>query len=658
PAGTSPAAASPSGQSAQSQAAPTAQATPAENAAQQLPTIVVTATRLEQPLSEIGTTVTVIDSDQLEAQKINDVATALREVPGVQVTQSGSAGSITDVSIRGAPSTQTLVLVDGVEVNAGATGAFDFANLTTGGLDRIEVLRGAGGSLYGSQAIGGVVNVLTQEGEGAPKFSLLSDGGSRATENQVATASGSYGSLGYSGALSYFSTQGFRPVNDNSDNLAGSTRLDYHLGDDTVLRGFARYIASNVSLPDYLVFSGVPLDPTAHQRNEFMLFKGEIEHRFTEQLTVRASAFYVRQDLRLNATPFTGSTYFENDSIPEETRGGNAEAIYTWAPGFRTLAGFDFLDRGLSSGSFCSFCNPKPPFGGGVTKFTARRQEYAGYVEQEARMFHDHLLLTGGFRADGNSEFGKEVSPAWSVAIPIEQISTTIRGSYSEGFRAPAFNELFYPDFGNPRLKPEISSEYDGGFTTNLGERATFTATYFSRRVHDLIVTVPCPTCTFLSEAGNAARVDVQGIEIVPRVTIVKGLTFGGNVTVLDETHADTAGSTARPLRVPKHSAAALLQYERGAILGDRDRITASVSYVFVGDRDDLTVSGVPPIANHAAYSRVDAVASYAMGRRYGLVDNEEVFARVSNLLDRHYSEAFGFPAPPVNFIAGVKLDF
>ena len=116
------------------------------------------------------------------------------------------------------------------------------------------------------------------------------------------------------------------------------------------------------------------------------------------------------------------------------------------------------------------------------------------------------FLSTGGFRVDGNSQFGKEVSPAWSVAIPITKISTTLRGSYSEGFRAPSFNELFFPGFGNPNLKPEISSEYDGGFTTNFGERASITATYFSRRVKNLIVTVPCkvgPTCEFGSRSGQ-----------------------------------------------------------------------------------------------------------------------------------------------------------
>ena len=634
---------------------------PKKQEAQKLNPVVVTATRIEQPIADIGTTITVVENPQIQEQKIDRVGDVLRQVPGVQVTQSGSPGSVTGVSIRGATSAQTLILVDGVEVNAGATGSFGIANLTTDNLDRVEILRGAGGSLYGSQAIGGVVNVLSQEGQGPPTASLVSAGGNRATSQQVATVSGAAGNLGYSGVVSYFSTEGFRPVNDNSDNLSGSARLDYHLGDDTVISGFARYIASNVSLPDYLVFSGVPLDPTAHERDEFMLFKGEVEHHFGDNLLARASAFFLRQDVRVNAPPFPGgivfgAPYFETDSIPEETRGGNAEAIYTWAPGFRTLAGFDFLDRWLRSGSFCSFCDPLPPFAAGVSKFNARRQEYAGYVEQEASLFNGHVLVTGGFRVDGNSQFGKQVSPAWSVAIPLTKISTTLRGSYSEGFRAPAFNELYYPDYGNPRLKPEISSEYDGGFTTNFGERASLTATYFSRRVKNLIVTVACPTCIFGSEAGNAARVDVQGVEIVPSLTLVKGLTLSGNVTVLDETHADAAGSTAAPLRVAKHTASALLQYVRSANFLPHDRITASVNYNFVGDRDDITLQST--VANHAAYSRVDAVASYAMGIPLRFVHNEEVFARLSNLMDRHYSEAFGFPAPTINVLAGVKLDF
>src|SRR5271168_675843 len=137
-------------------------AAPKKEEAQKLNPIVVTATKIEQPISEIGTTITVVEDSQIEAQKIDQVSDVLHQVPGVQVTQTGSPGTETDVSIRGASASQTLVLLDGVEVNTGATGAFDFANLTTDNLDRIEVLRGAGGSLYGSQAIGGVVQLISQ----------------------------------------------------------------------------------------------------------------------------------------------------------------------------------------------------------------------------------------------------------------------------------------------------------------------------------------------------------------------------------------------------------------------------------------------------------------------------------------------------------------
>jgi len=645
-------------------ASPPATTAPKEQEAQKLNPVVVTATRIPQPIADIGTTITVVEDPEIQQQKIQRVEDVLRQVPGVQVTQSGSPGSVTDVSIRGATPSQTLVLVDGVEVNAGATGSFDLANLTTDNLDRVEILRGAGGSLYGSQAIGGVVNVLSQEGEGPATASLLSGGGNRATGQQVANVSGANGNIGYSGAVSYFSTDGFRPVNDNSDDLALNGRLDYHLDDNTVLRGFARYIASNVSLPNFSVFSGSDLNPTAHERNEFMLFKGEVEHHLGENLLVLANAFFVRQDQRTTSVPYRGNMSSEEDRIPDETRGGLIEAVYTWCAGFRTLLGFDFKDRWVRSDSISTFKNfmpPPPEFITSVSLFNARRQEYAGYLEQEGSFLNGCILVTGGFRVDGNSQFGKEVSPGWSAAIPIAKFSTTLRGSYNEGYRAPSFDELYFPNFGNPRLQPEVSSEWDGGFTTNFGERASLTATYFSRRVKNLIVTVPCPKCLFGSEAGNASRVDVQGVEIVPSLTLIKGLTLSGNVTILDETHVDDKPGTAAapapaPLRVAKHTASALLQYVRSGNFLLHDKITASVNYIFIGDRDDITIEST--VANHAAYSLVNAVVSYSMGIPLNHIRNEEVFARVGNLMDRNYSEAFGFKAPTINVLAGIKLDF
>jgi vitamin B12 transporter len=506
---------------------------------------------------------------------------------------------------------------------------------------------------FHSEAIGGVVNLITQEGEGTPKASILSEGGNRASERQVLTLNGAEGQLGFSGALSYFSTQGFQKINDNSDNLSGAFRLDYHLDDKTVVRGFARYYRSNVSLADFTNFSG-SLNPTAHQRGEFMLFKGEIEHHFTEKLTARVSGTFVRNEIRLNFPPYQGNTGFEIsevDRIPEETRGANAEAVYSWCKGWRSLVGFDFKDRWLRSSDVVDFSFPPPS----ISSFSARRQEYAGYLEQQGSAFDGRILGTGGVRFDGNSQFGEEVSSSWSVAAPIKEIDTTFRGSYSEGFRAPSFDELFFPFFGNPKLAPEISSEYDGGFTKNFGELFSFTATYFSRRVHSLVVAVPVPVSPanpFGSMAGNAGRVDVQGVELVPSFGPFYGFTLNGGLTVLDGTHTGIAG----PVRVPKRTAFGVAQYQHGELLRPHDKLTLSLAYTFVGDRDDITPLGT--VRNHVGYHRFDAAAVYDAREVWRFLSNEEVFARVSNLFDRHYAEEFGFPSPPINFLAGIKLEF
>ena len=617
--------------------------------------VVLTPTGMAEPLGEVGTTTSVVSQTQAQVQQTHELPDLLRQVPGVQVRQIGSPGTVADVSIRGSTPAETLIMLDGIPVNDSATGEFDISRIPTDGMEQVEIVRGAGGALYGSQAIGGVINLITQEGSGPFKFSLLSEGGNRATERQVAHFDGAEGRLAYAGILSYFSTTGFRPVNDNSDNLSGTLRLDYHLDENTTLRGIARYTRANVGLASFSVASGIPLNPSAHQRNEFMLYKGEIDRAFGRRLMTRISAFYVRDELRLNSAPFAGSPSSESDHIPDETRGGILEGIYTWSHEFRTLMGFSFLDRWVHSQS--SIFELAPHTSQSLTVFNARRQEYAGYVEQEGHFLHDHLIATAGFRVDGNSEFGTEVSPGWALAIPLPY-QITLRGNYAEGFRAPSFDELFFPGFGNPHLGPEISSEYDGGFTRRFGEIASFTATYFSRRVHHLIVAVPCsvgPGCEFGATSGNTGRVDTQGVEIVPAFYPGHGLRLSGNVTILDETHVSPAPDI-RPVRVPKYSASALAEYNRHALLRSRDELTLSLIYVFVGDRDDITTAGT--IANHDAYHRFDLAFTYSSGMKWRDVRDIALVAKIQNLLDRHYSEGFGFPAPPVNFVAGVKLEF
>jgi vitamin B12 transporter len=624
-----------------------------------LPDLVVTATRISQPISQIGTTVTVIHSQQIQDQKIQQTSDALREVPGVEVTQSGGPGSITDVSIRGSSTSEVLTLLDGVEVNSGGSGSFDFANLTTDNTSRIEVIRGAGGSLYGSSAIGGIINQITEEGRGAPKFSLLSDGGNWATERQVATASGATGRLGYSGSVSYYSTQGFQPENGQYDNLSLTSRVDYHLTDNTTLRAFARYTFADVGLPEFSnTDPGAPLDPTAHQRTEFMLYKGEADSHLTDKLLVRMFGSFVRDEIRINKVPSPGLPNSESDDIPDEIWGTNLEAIYTWFPGLDTLAGFDFKYRWERDGSSSTFPGSPPS----TTVFAVDREEYAGYLQQQGRFFNDHLVVTGGFRVDGNSQFGKEVSPAWSIALPFDKYGLILRGNYSEGFQAPTFDELYFPGFGNPNLGPTTSSEWDGGIEKRFGELASITTTYFSRRIHDLIVDVPCtPTpgsCEFGIEPQNIGRADMQGVEVVPSLYPFKGFSLSGNFTALDSTHRPLV-TGLQPVRVPKHSASAVAQYKTHDLFRRGDQFTTALFYQFVGDREDLQTQ--PPFGteNHGSYQLFNLTLSYRLGNAVvPYMSQEEAFVRIQNLFDRNYSQAFGFPAPPINFEAGLKIGF
>jgi vitamin B12 transporter len=625
-----------------------------------LPDMSITATRISQPLSQLGMTVTVVDKQQIQDQKIQQTSDALREVPGVQVTQSGGPGTETDVSIRGSSSSQVLTLLDGVEVNTGGSGEFDYANLNTANASRIEVIRGAGGSLYGSSAIGGVINQITEEGTGAPKFSLLSDGGNWDTERQIATASGALDRLGYSGSVSYYSTSGFQPINSDNDNLSLTSRLDYHLTDDTVLRAFARYTFADVGLSEFSNDDpGNPLDPTAHQRTEFMLYKGEIDSHLTDKLLVRMFGSFVRDEVRINKIPSAAPlTNGESDDIPDEIWGTNLEAVYTWCRGFDTLAGFDFKYRWGRDGDNSTFPGTPPS----ITVFTADREEYAGYFQQQGRFFDGHLLVTGGFRVDGNSQFGKEVSPAWSVALPFDEYGVTLRGSYAEGFQAPTFDELYFPGFGNPDLKATTSSEYDGGIEKRFGEFASITTTYFSRRIHDLVVDAPCKfnpaTCEFDFQPKNIGRQDMQGVEVVPAIYPIKGLSLSGSFTALDSTHRPLIAGL-QPIRVPKHSATAVAQYKTQDIFARGDQFISALSYQFVGDREDLQTQSPFGDENHGSYQLFNLTLSYKLGEGFvPYLNHEEAFVRIQNLFDRHYSQDFGFPAPPINYEAGIKVGF
>ncbi len=621
----------------------------------QLAPVVVTATRSETPLKEVATSVTVITEEEIRQQRAETVAEALRNVPGLDVAQSGSRGTITSVFIRGAESDQTLVLIDGVEVNSVTLGAFDFSNLTTENVDRIEILRGSGGTLYGSQAVGGVINVITEKGEGAPTASVSAEGGNGSTHREVLSVSGSQGIVGFSGAVAYVDAGGFRPFNDGYRNFSTNLRLDVSPIPRGALRGFFRYTGAEIGLFNNKNFLGVP-EPNARQLDDFVLVKGEWEHTPLSSFSYRVAGAYVKDNQRFLDEPdrFDPSD-FGISRIPIEIKTGEFQGNYFWRELSITTFGFEFKEK---SANFQS--HSESSFGSSRLVYDKSRHNCAYYLQERLRLLNERLFLTAGFRVDDNEDFGTEVTPSWSLAYLIPQTGTKLKGGFAEGFRAPSFNELFFPPmpghpvgFGNPNLKPELSSEWNVGFEQNLwGQRFSLEAVYFSRRVKDLIEGVLVHPATFTFQAQNLGRVDVQGVEVIPVLRLLPGLTLSGSFTFLDFDTKDD-----RLLHRPTEQGTVRVTYQRPVLHGMDDLLTFNLNFDVVGDRDDVD----PPsgtFRTNPMYTRTDIAISYSFPANFLSFSRLTVYSKIGNLFDRSYQEVLGFKSPPLNYLAGLSVTF
>jgi vitamin B12 transporter len=608
----------------------------------QLEPVVVTATRTETPLKETTTSVTVVTAEDIGEQQAETVAEVLRTVPGLDVAQSGSRGTATSVFIRGAESYQTLVLIDGVEVNSPTLGSFDFSNLTTENIDRIEVLRGSGGTLYGSQAIGGVINIITKKGEGKPTASLLAEGGNGPTHREAFTFSGAHGIVGFSGAAAYIDTDGFRKFNDGYHNFSTNLRLDVTPIPQGTLRGFFRYTSAEVGLVNNKNYLGV-LDPNARQLTDFILWKGEWEHTLADVFNYRVAGAYVKDNQRFFDEPDEFDPFGSGISrIPVKTVIGEFQGNYYWRHLSATTFGFEFEEKSADIQS---------NFGGFRSGYDKSRNNFAYYLQEHLRLLNEQLFLVGGFRVDDNEDFGTQVTPAWSLAYLIPRTGTKLKGGYTEGFRAPNFNELFFPNFGNPNLDPERSSEWNVGVEQSLwGQRFSLEVTYFTRRVKDLIEAVLIDPDTFTFQAQNLRRVDVQGVEVIPVLRLLPGLTLSGNFTFLD------FDSTEPLFRRPSQQGSLTVNYQRRGLRGGDDLLNLNLTLQVVGDRDD--VDPLQGVRTNPMYARTNLAVSYSFPLTFSPSVSLTIYGKIENLFDRNYQEVLGFRSPPLNYLAGMKVSF
>ena len=618
-------------------------------------TVVITATRTPQPVDLIGASITVITGKDIETQQFVTLSDAIAQTPGTTIIREGGVGQVTTDSMRGAETGQTLVLIDGVRIedpSATDEGAI-LQDLLVNAVDRVEVLRGPQSTLYGSDAIGGVVNVLTKRGGDTP-FALTgtAEGGSFDTAHLNVAANGTWNDLDYGAAANFLVTNSVSAA----DARDGNTEPDgyHHFGVTANMRWHATDTVS-IDLRGYYTrgrdsFDGFP-PPTFtlqddHEFGDDSLLTGYAGLNFSlfdNHFSNRVAFLGLTSDRRffgnfgfLPPFPFDtsenffgkgGATRFEYQGIYDVGDEGSTQFTFGAESQLTTMATHSVFDF-----------SPTPTHGKSLIQ---------GYYAQGQTTLFDQLTLIGGVRIDHDEEFGDHTSWKMNAAWQPFDWGTVIRGNYATGFKAPSLFELF-SEFSNPitSLKPETAHGWEIGADQNLfDDHVRASVTYFDRRTSNLIDFFDCfgivsPACTARAFAGgyyvNVGRTEATGTELSLTAQILDTLSLQANWTNM----ATRDLASGLPLaRRPDNAANAVLTWTPDA------DVTLGGSVDYVGSRFNDAFASVP-LSDYVLFNLFGS---------YRLCDQFDAFARVDNLLDRHYEPASGFGAPGRAFYAGLR---
>ena len=619
-------------------------------------TVVVTATRTPELAEETGSSISTLESGQLEAMQPTAADDAVRYLPGAVVNTAGQRGGLSSLFVRGGDSTYNKVIVDGVTINEPG-GTFDFGTLPLTQANRVEFLRGAQSTLYGSDAMTSVVQVFTRTGSTpTPELRFGADGGNFSTANGFASLAGARGHFDYNAFGDQFNTDG-SGINDGySDSLQGAN-LGLALNDKVSLRLHMRHSNSHTGLPGEWSFNGDPLlppDPSEWSQLNSLLGSAELiiaapsgwQHSFTA-----FDYLYRYNDVNLNGDParvspvygpidFPDHEYDHINRVGVEYQGDYSERA--WA---HTTFGYRIENE---NGVVGDLDFPPSPSG--------QRLNQDSYLQQLLTL--GRLSAVVGGRFVHSSVFGNTGVPR--VALTLLALhggeifsGTRLRFSYATGFKEPRLEETFAgPPYSvpNPGLKPERVRAFEAGIQQDfLHGKYVFNATYFNNLFHDQINYETVNPTTFVGEYFNVNQAFAQGAEVElqaklrSRVLLNTAYTYTSTEILSDPAPIDSQYNPGQPLlRRPKHSATTLLSY-----LGSR--WGANLSGSFVGRRPDDDFDGFN-IYHAAGYVRADLGGWYTINSRI------TAYANIENALDRRYNEVVGYPALPINFRAGFRF--
>jgi vitamin B12 transporter len=570
----------------------------------ELEPIIVTATRTAQTADEALASVTVITRDEIERRQVQSVQEVLRGVPGLQISNNGGLGKETSAFLRGTNSSHLLVLIDGIRVGSATLGKTALQLIPIDQVERIEIVRGPRASLYGSEAVGGVIQIFTRKGGGALRPRFSAGGGSHATYQLAGGISGGGDHGWFNLGASRIDTRGFNacsstvaqpggcftfePDDDGYSNNAGSARFGYRFE------------------------NGLDLDARLLQAEGHSEFDGSFENQgnFVQQVVsgqIRYSpaAFW-------DVTVLGGRSLDESETFKADIPGKNVfdterqsallQNDFTLAPGHLLTVGLDYYNDLIESSE--DFAETS-------------RDNKAGFAQYQGYVTALDWVL--GVRHDDNEQFGGEwtgnVGLGYSFGPPLR-----LTAGWGRAFKAPSFNDLFLPDFGDPNLDPETSQSAELGASGTIGPIGWSLNGYYTV-LDDLITFRPDPTSRFGIRAANVDEARILGLEAVA-TTQVWGWDVAANLSLIDPENRGTNKGNVLPRRAEQ-----MFRLDLDRAFG---RFTAGLTVYGVGRRfDDLANT-----RRLAGYVLVDL--------RAGVEVYKDLFleGKIDNLLDKEYETA------------------
>ncbi len=588
------------------------------------PAIVVTARRYATPARDVGTSLTTVDAERIKVRQTSDLAEVIREAPGVWVTKGGGIGQATSLYVRGAASNQTKVVLDGFTLNDPTIGnQFNPYDMTTLGIGRVEILRGSQSTLWGSEAIGGVVQMVSRDWQGPMNVRLFVETGSFSTARVRTEVGGGDERLSGGIFVSFVDTENdFGRQDFNSGEVGG--RMDWSPHDDLSFGFTFRHIRSHARDP-FDFGSPLPRDHNIDRRRETTLFGASAEWQPTPFVTARAQASYFRVLSRFDNG---ADTIGDPAELSADSRARVGSAAGSVSVNLLGLAGSEDSEHevvatlGWDYENAASRSEAVSPYGRTVVKDTIN--DRAWYFQGDATLFGD-LRLVAGVRLTDNDFFGHETTATASALYSHRQTDTDIGVNYATGFRAPTPVEFADPFVGNADLKEESSQSLDVGIRQSLADDAvTIELTWFRLEVDDLIAYDPA---LFILTNFNKTRTD--GIELAATWAIDSHWSVGGAFTQQDPKNRDAAAGAEDQLpNRPKAFGNLWVRWRCASweLFGSLTKSRAFKSIGIVGSNDSER-------RHPGRKTVIDIAGSWRPDER------ARVFARIENLLDEDYVE-------------------